>query len=242
MEYIFIFTSGLIIGSFFNVYVSRRLEGGSLLWPPSQCDHCGTRLSKIQLIPVVGYLLQKGKCFYCKEKISVKYTIFELLYGLIFLFLFIEYPIFSAFIYAGIISILIAMARIDFETFDVYLVDLIILWLLVLPLSIVHGNSILKIILHTCLFILCFSILRREKYLGTGDIVLFILITMSMNFREGIGFFLVFGLIGGLLGIILLLLGKSRKAEIPLVPIITMAYLFYLPLSDMIYRYLGWGM
>lgn len=63
-----------------------------------------------------------------------------------------------------------------------------------------------------------------------------------MSFFEGVGFFLLFSLMGGIVGILLLIRGRSRKDEIPLVPIIAAAYIFYLPLSMPIYYFLGWSL
>ncbi|MDV2687169.1 prepilin peptidase, partial [Alkalihalophilus lindianensis] len=57
---------GLILGSFFNVVAIRLLKNESLIFPPSHCPHCGNRLRAIDLIPVVSYLLLKGKCRNCK--------------------------------------------------------------------------------------------------------------------------------------------------------------------------------
>ncbi len=242
MIYLFVFLFGIIIGSFFNVYATRRLEGESLLWPPSHCDHCKRKLDLLQLLPVLGFLLQKGNCRYCGEKIPFEYTAFEIFHGVLAFYLIINYPLVEGVLYFFIISILVAMGRIDYRTGYVYLVDLLIISILFILQGWVRNTSIVKTILCIGLFLLSCFYLKKEKYLGTGDISVFILIGMNMSFFEGVGFFLLFSLMGGIVGILLLIRGRSRKDEIPLVPIIAAAYIFYLPLSMPIYYFLGWSL
>lgn len=63
----------------------------------SECDACGTQLSPLQLLPIIGYLVQRGKCFYCQHKISPFWPLTELVNGLVWtclpLFGFVEWPI-----------------------------------------------------------------------------------------------------------------------------------------------------
>ena len=75
---------GLLIGSFLNVLIIRLPEGKSIVFPPSHCTKCNQNLKWYHNIPLISWLLLRGRCAYCKEPISVQYPIIELLSALIF--------------------------------------------------------------------------------------------------------------------------------------------------------------
>jgi leader peptidase (prepilin peptidase) / N-methyltransferase len=79
-----LFLLGISIGSFLNVVADRIPMGKSILSPPSHCFGCGRELESRDLIPVVSYLLLKGRCRYCHAQIPVRSMLVELVTGLIF--------------------------------------------------------------------------------------------------------------------------------------------------------------
>ena len=81
---ILIFITGLVIGSFLNVVILRTLSNESIVFPGSKCPKCQNPLKWWHNIPVFSYIFLRGKCAFCKEKISIQYPIVELLTGLIF--------------------------------------------------------------------------------------------------------------------------------------------------------------
>lgn len=82
---------GLCLGSFFNVVILRSLSGESLVFPASKCPKCGNKLKPWHNIPVFSYLFLRGKCAFCKEKISIQYPIIELLSMGLFALSFIKF-------------------------------------------------------------------------------------------------------------------------------------------------------
>ena len=78
------FIFGLMFGSFFNVVGLRLSTNQSIIYPPSSCPKCGRRLSAWELIPVISYIILLGKCHGCKQPISWRYPLFELLTGFLF--------------------------------------------------------------------------------------------------------------------------------------------------------------
>lgn len=84
---------GLCFGSFFNVVILRSLSGESIVFPASKCPKCGNKLLFWHNIPVLSYILLRGKCYFCKEKISIQYPIIEILTMLLFGFSFIKFGI-----------------------------------------------------------------------------------------------------------------------------------------------------
>ena len=75
---------GLCMGSFFNVVILRSLSGESIVYPASKCPKCGHKLFWWHNIPVLSYIMLKGKCHFCKEKISIQYPIIEILTMVLF--------------------------------------------------------------------------------------------------------------------------------------------------------------
>ncbi len=82
--YILIFVFGTIVGSFLNVLVLRYNTGVSVVKGRSFCFSCGKKLGPMELIPVLSFLIQGGKCTGCQTKISWQYPIVEILTGLLF--------------------------------------------------------------------------------------------------------------------------------------------------------------
>lgn len=85
-----IFWIGLIWGSFINAAIYRTRHKKDLLLARSMCPHCKHQLSVLDLIPVVSFLLLRGKCRYCQKNISVQYPIVELLVGILFVVFFVN--------------------------------------------------------------------------------------------------------------------------------------------------------
>ena len=86
------FIFGLIFGSFYNVVAYRLPKQESLLFPASHCPKCNHYLKWYELIPVLSYIIQGGKCRNCKTSISPFYMIFELTTGILFM---ISYMVFG---------------------------------------------------------------------------------------------------------------------------------------------------
>jgi leader peptidase (prepilin peptidase)/N-methyltransferase len=74
---------GLIVGSFFNVVIYRMPLGKSVVWPPSQCTRCGYRIPFYENVPVLSWLILRGKCKSCGVGISVQYPLIEAFTGLV---------------------------------------------------------------------------------------------------------------------------------------------------------------
>ena len=84
--YLITFIFGLFVGSFLNLVSDRILNGEKIVNDRSKCDHCRVVLQPKNLIPVISYVLQKGRCAECKTKLSLYYPISEVLTGLLFLY------------------------------------------------------------------------------------------------------------------------------------------------------------
>ena len=112
-----IFTLGASIGSFLNVVIYRIPAELSILWPPSHCPQCHSRLKSTENVPIFGWLSLRGRCGHCRQPISIRYPVVELITGLLFLLLFWKFGItISTLGYCAFFSWLIALSIIDLDT------------------------------------------------------------------------------------------------------------------------------
>ncbi len=118
-KYIFItyiFIIGIVFGSFFNVCIFRIPNKESVSNPPSYCYKCNNRLIYLDLIPILSWILLKGKCRYCGQKISPRYPLIELLTGILFIIIYNVYGLnFITINYLVLISLLIIITFIDID-------------------------------------------------------------------------------------------------------------------------------
>src|SRR5688500_9414827 len=115
---VMLFALGCIVGSFLNVCIHRMPRDESLVSPPSHCPHCNYSIPWYLNIPLVTWLLLRGKCANCKAPISVRYLIVELVTGLLFLGAWLQYgrskPL-VALVYCLVLAGFIVAVFIDFE-------------------------------------------------------------------------------------------------------------------------------
>jgi leader peptidase (prepilin peptidase) / N-methyltransferase len=219
---------GLLIGSFMTVVVARVPAGESLLRPRSHCPSCGVQIRDRDNIPVVSWLVLRGRCRHCKASISALYPLLELSTGLLFASAFVIYDdIWVACMVAALLSLMPAIAVIDIRhriipnrlmypsliAFPVYVV---VAHLLGAPLDIVRAG-IGFLAFGGGLFVV--AVISRG--MGMGDVKLAALIGGSLG-ALGLSYVGVAAgaaiLLGGLGGIAALLIGRGRKAAIPFGP------------------------
>lgn len=133
---VIVFALGASIGSFVNVVVYRLPAKLSILFPPSRCPRCLRQLQAYDNVPVLGWLWLKGRCRYCKTKISVRYPVVEAVTGIVFLLVFIVFKVSILTIgYWAFCSWLLALSLIDFDT-------------MTLPNSLTQSGLVLGIVFH----------------------------------------------------------------------------------------------
>ncbi len=107
---------GLCLGSFYNVVILRSLSNESIVFPPSKCPKCNHKLFWWHNIPIFSYLILKGKCYFCGEKISPQYPIIEFVTMILFALTFLKFgfSLFTLFVIIWI-SCLIIMTMTDLK-------------------------------------------------------------------------------------------------------------------------------
>ena len=107
---------GLVVGSFLNVVIHRVPQHESIVWPASHCPSCGETIAPKDNIPLVSYLLLRGRCRNCKAVISARYPLVEALTGLLFAVAVFRFGFGLQLLWALVfIGVLIPLAVIDLE-------------------------------------------------------------------------------------------------------------------------------
>ena len=113
---VIVFILGLILGSFYNVCIYRIPKKQSIVAPRSACGSCHTTLKFLDLIPVLSYLMFRGRCRHCHEKYSSRYPLVELATGLLFLFAYMTHGLsIMTLIGWGLSSLIIIVTMIDID-------------------------------------------------------------------------------------------------------------------------------
>lgn len=220
------FLLGSAVGSFLNVVIYRLPRRESIIFPPSHCPSCGHRLLSKDLIPILNYVLLRGKCRYCGTKISPRYILVELISGLYFALVFYFFG-FSFFTFKSLIffSLLLPVFFIDLEHMiipDIISIPGIFIGLI---LSLFNGNlkqSIFGSVFYggVLLFIYVSALLiLKEEGMGQGDIKLGFMIGSFLGFKLSILSLFLSYFIGGLFSIALMgIKRKDLKTAIPFGP------------------------
>ncbi|WP_085991697.1 prepilin peptidase [Oceanobacillus senegalensis] len=227
---IFFFSLGLILGSFFNVVGLRFPKNIPFANDRSACPHCNHQLSWYENIPVLSFIIQRGKCRHCKENISYIYPIVELLTGILFA---ISFSIIGFQLEQITALLLISMLMIVFVTDIKYMLIPNKILLFFLPVFIfmriivpIHPwwSSLLGGIIGTGLLALIIIVSRGG--MGAGDMKLFGVLGIVLGMEKILLAFFLSCMIGAIIGIILLLFKiVERKQPIPFGPYIVFAAL-----------------
>jgi len=245
-----VFILGCILGSFLNVCIHRLPRRESIIKPRSHCPHCGRGIKIRDNIPILSYLILRGHCRYCGEKISPRYPFIESVTGLLLGGLFLVYGWSTLFLhYALLVLLLIPVSIIDIEhklILNVLTIPGMLggLALTVLLRPIPISSALLGLILGAgSLYLIAVigkAIFRKES-MGGGDIKLAGMIGVFLGLKATIfSLFLAF-LLGALAGISLIIVGKARgDSLIPFGPFIALgALLFVFCGQDLLNLYLG---
>lgn len=118
--YIIIFLFGITIGSFLNVLIYRIPLKENIVTTSSHCMACGRKIQWYDLIPLASYMVLRGKCRYCKTKISVQYPLVEAFNGIGYVFIFaVNGFSWLSILYCLMFSIFIVISVIDFRTYEI---------------------------------------------------------------------------------------------------------------------------
>lgn len=232
LVFVTVFCIGLIVGSFLNVCIIRG-ERGESIGGRSRCFHCKKTLSIIELVPVISFLLQKGRCRTCGAVLSLQYPLVELGTAIAYagVFFFVRDTLafsFSSFLFllslfvgiAAVMVIFVSDLRFtiipDGALFVLFAVAVVALFLQ--PQS-QEKTFITALIFSLLLFSLWFF--SKGKWMGFGDVKLIFVTSLLAGYPASLIAFLFSFWLGGIAGIALLVSGNtSLKSKIPFGPFI----------------------
>lgn len=243
---IIFFIFGSIMGSFYHVIATRLSKGKSIITPASHCEKCNHQLKWYELIPIISYIIQGGKCRHCKEKLPLSYLLMEICTGILFavcyhVFGFTLELISSIIFVSSLIIIIISdieyMIILDevliFATFGIIIIDIIDVGLYETSLRVLAGlGSFATMYLVKKVG----DIMFKQESLGGGDIKLMFLIGLVIGYPMAICniFFATF--IAFPIALFLLIFKKDNI--IPFGPFLSMSgiilYIWGLTFSDII--------
>ncbi|MCX5706142.1 MAG: prepilin peptidase [Candidatus Omnitrophica bacterium] len=257
------FIFGSVVGSFLNVCIHRMPKSESVVWPRSHCPKCQKRIPGYDNIPFISFILLKGRCRFCKEKISLRYPLVELLTAIIFVLFFSRYGLsYDFFFYLVLAGGLIIATFVDIPhriiPDEVSVGGMIIGFIL----SSVRGVDInplafsFKPMLHSFFGIIVgggviyltgwlfdlvyFKLLKKPpiqgetESMGGGDIKLLAMIGAFLGWQRVLVTFFIAPFFGAVIGIITLLTKKDHT--IPYGPFLSLAALISIFYSDKIIR------
>lgn len=237
---------GLVLGSFYNVVGLRVPKGESIVSPPSHCTNCGKQLSAVELIPVLSYLIQGGKCKGCGVKVSPIYSFTEFATALLFVLCYIKFGFTAELAVALLfVSLLVIINVSDIAYMLIpnkillFFLPLLILARIFSPLS-SWWDSLLGAIIGFGLLLLIAVISKGG--MGGGDIKLFFLIGLVLGTVNTLLTLFLASVIGMIIGLIVLKVrGQGRKTPVPFGPSIAIGAMFtYFYGSQMFEWY--WGL
>ncbi|MBP7740747.1 prepilin peptidase [Candidatus Woesebacteria bacterium] len=254
-----LFVFGTIIGSFLSVVILRSIAGENWVNGRSRCDSCRKTISWYDNIPLLSFLILRGKCRHCKKPILPLHPMVEMLTGVLFMwwywggFLFFKltqapYSVMQPLFWltVGIILIYIFIMDLNYMIIPdkavIALISLAVIYRLMLSISgIMQPMDLFKTIVAaviSCAFFFCLWFFTKGKGMGFGDVKLSIPLAILLGPQKTlVGMFLAF-LIGAVVGIILVLLKKSKmKAAIPFGPFLIIGTIISLIWGDFIYSW-----
>ncbi len=211
---------GLVLGSFI-LTVAMRLQNGTSLLIRSHCEICSTKIGVIGLIPIVGYIIQRGKCPHCGKEISIVYPISELLSAAVVWLVFSKTGLGVAFFHKLLIfELLLLIAIVDFRTHLIFpqpvLIGLVAqtFWLIFFGkpelLDALIGLFLGAGVFHWVSYL--YFLVRKREGLGSGDATLLGLIGFIFGWK--VLFPIIFGAsILGIIGGSITLLSRRQSLQ-----------------------------
>ena len=233
---------GLLIGSFLNVLIIRIPKGESVVFPSSHCVKCKEKLKWWHNIPLLSWILLKGRCYFCNEKISWQYPLIESLSAFLFAISYLKSEnLYQALIVSLIFALLLALSAIDFKYKEVP--DS--LNLSALTLSIFSSSNFIENFQNALLFAGAFTLLRfylsfilKKEAMGEADIM----IAATIGAMVGVNLGLLTIFLSAILALVGFAVVAKKGYEMPYIPFLSGALFlvfvfrdFFLTLLEKIY-------
>lgn len=233
---ILFFIIGTIMGSFYHVVATRLSNDESIISPGSHCPRCNHFLKWYENIPVISYILQKGKCRNCNSKIPISYLVVEIVTGLLFSVCYHSFELTLDLVIALIFSSSLVIVIISDIEYMIILDEVLITSTLIIILIYIFGIGITETAYHIYAGVGAFLVMYtikiigdkvfKKESLGGGDIKLMFLFGLVIGFPMSICTIFLATFIAFPIAIIILL--SSKENIIPFGPFLSMAAILIL--------------
>ena len=242
--------AGLIIGSFLNVCIVRLPYDESLLWPGSYCPSCETPIRWRDNVPVISYFLLRGRCRHCREVISWRYPLVEILTAVAFIALYeLGLEPRASVIFACLLCAYIVITFIDIDH-QIIPDRISIPSIVIAPFAaliigyITFQQSVLGIIVGAgpiWLIAYIFKLVRGKEGMGLGDVKLMAMIGGYQGWEATLSALMVGSILGSIVGLGAIIVGRGKlDTEIPFGPFLVAGAVFHLfEGRELIIRLLG---
>lgn len=246
---IFVVLLGLIFGSFMNVLVYRIPKGLSIVRPKSSCPNCSSYIKFYDNIPVLSYILLKGKCRNCNEKISIMYPLIEITTAITFFLVFLKFSISIDFVVYSIFAFLLLSASFtdirtliskDYDTGvipDIYAFLGIIIGLLY---AFYEGKFTTSLAGFGAGFLvlyipaMIYRYIRKRDGIGEGDFILLAMIGVFLGHTSIPYILTISALLGVIIGVCVIIYTKDSKFPLPFAPMLSAGGMIYLFTDNML--------
>lgn len=216
---------GLVMGSFINCWAWRYLNGESVMKGRSHCTTCGHDLGVLDLIPIVSWLISKGKCRYCGEKVSIRYPLTELVTCIVFALITYVYGLsWETVELLAFASVLLFLTLTDIDAFLIpngCIIAALVIRVVYLGYCFFRGSidlygilfyvgSALGMGLALLVVVLIADRFLKRPSMGGGDLKLYAVAGLYFGWQQGIYLVILSCFIGIFVGI---LHNSKRKAE-----------------------------
>lgn len=244
------FVLGTIVGSFLNVCIHRIPQGKSIVSPPSHCPRCKTPIRFYDNIPLVSFIILKGRCRKCEAPISLRYPLVEFLMGLFSLILLLRFGISTLYlIYLAFFASLTLVSFIDLPLRiipDVISLPGIVIGLVI---SFLHPqmsvkDSLIGVLLGGgSLYVVAsvYHLITKREGMGGGDVKLLAMIGAFIGWKGVLFTILCSSFIGTVVGVTLMLVSSAdSKYAVPFGPFLSLGAVIYVLWGEaLITWYLG---
>ena len=237
---IWMFFFGAVMASFLNATL-YRLEKGykypEIIKQGSHCENCKKSLKWWELIPIIGYLLIRGKCPKCKEKVNVYYPLSELFLGTIFILFFVYSPPWYLWV---VVIFLFILSYFDIKEQAVYKNLIHVFLATTLLFYFLFAFDISNIILPSIFAVLIIILNLIKKSFGTGDLLVLFGLGILISWQQYLVMFWL-GIIIALLYSLVLIASKKiilKGAKVPMIPFFSISFVITVLYGEQIYYYL----
>lgn len=221
--YIVMMIIGSCFGSFLYCLCNEKIH------LRSRCDHCGRILAISDLIPIVSYLLNNGRCRYCKQKISSVYLISEVIMAVLYVLVYIRYGFSLKFLEILImINIMFCISVIDIKSYIIpditialLFINKVIFWDSKLIINIIE-SFLICVLIWTMAYLL--KMIKKCDVMGFGDIKLYFVLNLYLTYPQN---YLAIAF-SGIIALLYMCFTSRNKEIIPFGPFICMAFTMFI--------------